>query len=70
MENYRQSEWSDNSNEESPSFHRLKSTSQNVRGMKDSLKLENVIDQMMQHRIDAFFIQKKWLKGDLIKVVI
>ena len=43
--------------------------SQNAQGLKDSSKLEHLIDVMKQRNIDVTFDQETWLEGDFIKII-
>ena len=47
----------------------FKIVSQNVLDIKDPVKLEYIIGQIINHQIDAFLLQETLLKGDAMKKI-
>ena len=47
-------------------IHQFKIMSQNVRGLKDPIKLEHFFDKMMQFDVKCHLTQETWLKGNKI----
>ena len=47
----------------------FKNVSQNMKGVTvDVLKLESVVDLMLENNVDAFLLQENWLIGSGVKV--
>ena len=38
--------------------------SQNVRGLKEHVKLERIVNSMIENNADAFLTQETWLTGN------
>ena len=44
-------------------------TSQNVQGLKDTSKIENIIGTMSDKEIDIALLQKTWLTGNFVNEI-
>ena len=47
----------------------LKIRSQNTQGLKNSEKIENIINAMESHKIDIYLVQETWLKDNFSKEI-
>ena len=50
-------------------FYNFVIISQNVRGLKDDLKIKNIINNMVHNNINAFMIQETWKTGNSVETI-